>query len=706
MFLSRTGSHEGALQLRMMLGASTLRLLALALLFALSLGNADPRGLGAPVRPPGAPLARRSEGDAMTIPSQSKPAAVCADGQGGSALAHGSGALVAPNASHPLASEWHDMCVQLNRAMAQLQSNAPRRSAKEASRDLNRWLMHLLSQPQPDEHANEPLSYERRALLTNLKRISQLQKDNLRLRLQHIANNPSSMRSLARARGGDEALQLRRTVSPGPAYSELPPGPKRTALENSESINRERERASLDAAAELLRHPQPPPAVQRPAPAPRLPQSRARGTELATRALQAPRGLPPARQMGGRQPLDEYAFHRRGQGRGRGTSRPGPLGTASQVRTGEVAVQGQAGGWREGGGLETRGEMVGLSERPLVGQEEARSEAGRGAPACAGAPEREGGMEGGAEQRQAWLLRELQGVNRQLSHEVSTLANENLRLKSAATTADMSLLEAAVAQLSSRDVAAERAVPDIVKAALQWDQHIAGKSVSAPRPGCTAGGGLEEGAGPAERGRVMASAALLKRLRLQIGQHVRLKRDMSRDRLGTKVHVSGGAFLGVLVGETQTGGRDDATVYLHMDDGQVRQFGLSEIETGDAADGGLAVGGALALPVEDDVMGGGRAGEGMRGREPLADLAMAAMKAAQERERVESLQQEQHSAPASHLHSTSTASPHLSSYCSSRADDESGGSGGGGAGGGGGRGQRRRALLSLSRQMMSQDLKV
>ena len=96
----------------------------------------------------------------------------------------------------------------------------------------------------------------------------------------------------------------------------------------------------------------------------------------------------------------------------------------------------------------------------------------------------------------------------------------------------------------------------------------------------------------------------------------------------------------------------------------------------------------------------------MRGREPLADLAMAAMKAAQERERVESLQQEQHSAPASHLHSTSTASPHLSSYCSSRADDESGGSGGGGAGGGGGRGQRRRALLSLSRQMMSQDLKV
>ena len=79
--------------------------------------------------------------------------------------------------------------------------------------------------------------------------------------------------------------------------------------------------------------------------------------------------------------------------------------------------------------METRGEVVGLSEMPMVGQEEARSEAGRGAPACAGAPEREGGMEGGAEQRQAWLLRELQGVNRQLSHEVSTLANENLRLK-------------------------------------------------------------------------------------------------------------------------------------------------------------------------------------------------------------------------------------------------------------------------------------
>ena len=61
-------------------------------------------------------------------------------------------------------------------------------------------------------------------------------------------------------------------------------------------------------------------------------------------------------------------------------------------------------------------------------------------------------MEGGAEQRQAWLLRELQGVNRQLSHEVSTLANENLRLKSAATTADMSLLEAAVAQKSHNPV--------------------------------------------------------------------------------------------------------------------------------------------------------------------------------------------------------------------------------------------------------------
>ena len=83
-------------------------------------------------------------------------------------------------------SEWYDMRVQLNRAMGQLQSEAQQPSAKEAARDLNCWLMYMLCQPELGNN-----STEHRALLTNLRRISQLQKDNLRLRLEKVISQPS-----------------------------------------------------------------------------------------------------------------------------------------------------------------------------------------------------------------------------------------------------------------------------------------------------------------------------------------------------------------------------------------------------------------------------------------------------------------------------------------------------------------------------------
>jgi hypothetical protein len=179
-------------------------------------------------------------------------------------------------------SEWHDMRVQLNRAMGQLQSNAQHGSAKEFARDLNCWLMHLLSQPPVDG-----TSQERRALLTNLKRISQLHKDNLRLRLQHIVNNPS------RARGGDhdddlqagmrhafsqyDVQQWGRTLSPAPASSQVPPeesgvGAPYEALQDLHIEQPQRQSSQAEAAANACASP----------------------------PASVPRVLPPSRTIGGR----------------------------------------------------------------------------------------------------------------------------------------------------------------------------------------------------------------------------------------------------------------------------------------------------------------------------------------------------------------------------------------------------------------------
>jgi hypothetical protein len=126
---------------------------------------------------------------------------------------------------------------------------------------------------------------------------------------------------------------------------------------------------------------------------------------------------------------------------------------------------------------------------------------------------------------------------------------------------------------------------------------------------------LGDGTDPSERGRVMASVALLKRLGLRVGQHVKLRRTLSRDRLGSCVNSTSGEFLGVLVGET---GTDDATVYLHMDNGQVRQFALSDTV---CAPRGITP----SHHVDPGTVGGVKGG-GLR-----ADLALAAARAAQER---------------------------------------------------------------------------
>jgi len=237
-------------------------------------------------------------------------------------------------------------------------------------------------------------------------------------------------------------------------------------------------------------------------------------------------------------------------------------------------------------------------------------------------------LRGGGLDEAMRLVHELRALNRELSRHVSDLANDNIRLKSMLNQAQSSVLEAAVAQLSSRTVATERAVPYSVKVASTWHaRNLLGGTGGGGVGGLGAGGlglgewegMLEDGTDPSERGRVMASVALLKRLGLRVGQHVKLRRTLSRDRLGSSVNSTCGEFLGVLVGEGETG-TDDATVYLHMDDGQVRQFALSEVDT------------VFSQPditpshhVTPGVVGGVQGG-GLR-----ADLALAAARAAQER---------------------------------------------------------------------------
>jgi hypothetical protein len=59
---------------------------------------------------------------------------------------------------------------------------------------------------------------------------------------------------------------------------------------------------------------------------------------------------------------------------------------------------------------------------------------------------------------------------------------------------------------------------------------------------------LEDGSDPSERGLVLASAALLKRVGLRIGQQVRLKLEVACDLHGARVNVTAGEGPGVWVG--------------------------------------------------------------------------------------------------------------------------------------------------------------
>ena len=486
------------------------------------------------------------------------------------------GAAGAPRAGD--SSQLRDVRVQLNRAMGQLQSNAQQPSAKEAARDLNCWLMHVLSQPHVDDNSSE-----RRALLTNLKRISQLQKDNLRLRLQHIVQCPAGMGPRSVCEGNCEECEDREDHEDREEREEreLQLETRQEPLQAQLFGDLQRWKVTIEKSAP----------TQAPAPATRSQEQRAvREWQTTppqhsgvlqpaeTRPMLRPRAL-----IGGRSaaPLDEYAFHRRGQNLpSRAT---GPLGTTPQagIRRGDEGGVGSAGAVAEEGSESLRG----------------------------------GGLDDAMRQ-----VHELRELNRQLSRQVSDLANDNIRLKSVLNQAQSSVIEAAVAQLSSRTVATERAVPSIVKAASTWHARNLLGDVGVGGVGGLGAGGvgmeewegmLEDGIDPSERGRVMASVALLKRLGLRVGQYVKLRRTLSRDRLGSSVNSTAGEFLGVLVGEGETG-TDDATVYLHMDDGQVRQFALSDVDTVCASRG--------ITPAREG------APVGLR-----ADLALAAARAAQER---------------------------------------------------------------------------
>ena len=470
-------------------------------------------------------------------------------------------------------SELRDMRVQLNRAMGQLQSKAQQPSAKEAARELNCWLMQLLSHPHVDGN-----SIERRALLTNLKRISQLQKDNLKLRLQHVVQHPSGMGSRSVREGICEERELPfKNLRREPLQVELcgnllqrkDPSCRSGDLQLEQAAPEQALRAHVQGTSWEWQKP---------------PEGAASGEPRCVPQAAETRNLRPRAIIGGRStaPLDEYAFHRRGPSRA-----TGPLGTTPQagIRRSDEGGMGSA-----GTGAEDGSELL-----------------------------RDGGLDEAMR-----LVNELRALNRELSRHVSDLANDNIRLKSMLNQAQSSVLEAAVAQLSSRTVATERAVPSSVKAASTWHaRNLLGGTGGGGVGGLVSGGMgvgewegmLGDGTDPSERGRVMASVALLKRLGLRVGQHVKLRRTLSRDRLGSCVNSTSGEFLGVLVGET---GTDDATVYLHMDNGQVRQFALSDTV---CAPRGITP----SHHVDPGTVGGVKGG-GLR-----ADLALAAARAAQER---------------------------------------------------------------------------
>ena len=481
-----------------------------------------------------------------------------------------------PPLSHNVdCSEWYDMRVQLNRAMGQLQSEAQQPSAIETARDLNCWLMHMLSQPELSSN-----STEHRALLTNLRRISQLQKDNLRLRLEKVMNEPSR-----RSRGGDVGEMSERGAVMPEASGDVARWSAADATQHQQG----------QGVHDWKQH-------QRPARQPhnlqaqqsvQPPLNAQYGGQAARPGMQA--RYHTARPIIGRSGvyMDEYTFHRRGPNPSARSAGPG-FGATPQPRPYHSEDSGAS---AAAAGCVPGGWQADAARRHESDSDEFDLD--------------------GAIQR----LQEVRELNRQLSRQVSRLANDNIRLKSVLNQAQSWLLADAVAQVSSRAVATERAVPSIVKAASTWHARSSGGRVGAAAGGVGEWGCmLEEGSDAAERGLVMASAALLKRLGLRVGQHVLLKRHTSHDRLGANVNSTGGAFLGIMVGEggegTEGAEASDAIVYLHMDDGQVRQFALSEVQTE-----------RLITPADE------QGGMMMRGASSIGNLALAAAAAAAARER-------------------------------------------------------------------------
>mmetsp|Transcript_2815 Transcript_2815/g.4583 ORF Transcript_2815/g.4583 Transcript_2815/m.4583 type:complete len:726 (+) Transcript_2815:123-2300(+) len=386
---------------------------------------------------------------------------------------------------------WRDMRVHFNRAMAQLQSDAQQPSAKEAAKELSSWLMQILSQPEGDMNP-----HEKRALVTNLKRISQLQKENLQLKLKQVVSSTSGQRRQPFQKQKSEMVEdfTRDTTTSGGRV-----GGKFDPISSQAHIERTKPKfggseSSVPSHISYCEHQQP----------------------------------------------------------GYSSCRPGAYSRVSCAAAGTPYVPKAQKGLRSQGHLSLAEGTDGEHSDMLQGDTDGFV--------------MDSGVEGEADMELNHAMKQLEEMrqlNRRLGHQVSKLVNENLRLKSVLHQAESSILEAAVAQLSPVDVAQERAVPAIVKAAASLLDSRDQGTIS-----------LDD-SDPLDRGLVVASAALLKRTGLRVGDRVKLKRELSRDRLGTTVTSNTGIFLGVLVGEA---GEEDATVYLHMDDNQVRQFALSEIE--------------------------------------------------------------------------------------------------------------------------------
>eukprot|EP00292_Cryptomonas_paramecium_P012612 CAMPEP_0113671422 /NCGR_PEP_ID=MMETSP0038_2-20120614/5695_1 /TAXON_ID=2898 /ORGANISM="Cryptomonas paramecium" /LENGTH=355 /DNA_ID=CAMNT_0000587571 /DNA_START=517 /DNA_END=1580 /DNA_ORIENTATION=- /assembly_acc=CAM_ASM_000170 len=141
----------------------------------------------------------------------------------------------------PTSSEFSNdlrcMRAYFSRAMAHIQSNARQPMAKAAARELNCWLMNVLSQP--DVRIN---SQERRALMMNLKRISHLQKENLQLKLKQVVS--SSTRSNKQSDSASDGISASGHV--GAAHPRLVLRPSNGAASSARSSKNEEANAALE----------------------------------------------------------------------------------------------------------------------------------------------------------------------------------------------------------------------------------------------------------------------------------------------------------------------------------------------------------------------------------------------------------------------------------------------------------------------------